>query len=89
MRRNRIAIAVCGGMLLGVTSMSGGVDAAKCGGQPDGIVDLAGGPESGTWDSPGEVVSFITTNLGSEVLRDGGPPGQLVKLLCAGPNVPG
>jgi len=85
MRRNRIAIAVCGGLLLGAASMSGGVDAAKCGDKPDGIVVLPGPNDS--WDSPGEVISYLNSELGvrSSTLP---PAGQLVKLLCGGPNVP-
>lgn len=58
MRKNRIAIAVTAGALLGLTGMSGAADAARCGGQPDGIVD-PGGPGTGTWDSPGEVISYF------------------------------
>ena len=86
MRKNRIAIAVSVGALLGFTAMSGAVDAARCGGQPDGVVDPSG-PGTGTWDSPGEVISYFNTVLGihSNVFA---PPGAEVKALCAGAPAP-
>jgi hypothetical protein len=34
-------------------------------GKPDGVVDLDGGIASGTWDSPGEVIAFLTHLVGS------------------------
>jgi hypothetical protein len=86
MKRRKTALAVAIGVSLGAVGFAGSADASRCGGMPDGIVDLEGGPASGTWDSPGEVVSYITTNNGSAALRAGGPPGQLVKLLCGGPG---
>ena len=86
MRKNRIAIAVTAGALLGFTGMSGVADAARCGGQPDGIVDPSG-PGTGTWDSPGEVISYFNTVVGvhSNVFA---PPGAEVKALCAGAPAP-
>ena len=81
MRRNRIAIAVTAGVLLGFTGMGGAADAARCGGQPDGIVVLPGPDES--WDSPGEVIGYLNKN-GIVRSSDLPPAGQLVKLLCGG-----
>ena len=84
MRRNRIAIAVTAGVLLGFTGMSGAADAAKCGARPDGEVLL---PEpNDSWDSPGEVISFLNRNGITRSSDFDAPAGQLVKLLCAGPN---
>jgi hypothetical protein len=84
MKKTKAALAVAIGVSLGAVGFAGSADARSCGAKPDGIVDLEGGPASGTWDSPGEVISFVTTTLGSDALRAGGPPGQLVKLLCGG-----
>jgi hypothetical protein len=84
MRRNRIAIAVTAGAVLGFTGMSGAADAAKCGAQPDGIVVLPG-PDA-SWDSPGEVISYLNKNGITRSSDFDAPAGQLVKLLCAGPN---
>ena len=84
MKRKRTALAVALGVSLGAVGFASSADASRCGAMPDGIVDLEGGPASGTWDSPGEVVSFVVANLGSEALRAGDPPGQLVKVLCQG-----
>ena len=80
MRRNRIAVAVIGGVLLGITGMSGAADAAKCGTRPDGKVNLE---DPTTWASPGEVVSYINSGLG---VHASGVPGETVRLVCAGPN---
>ena len=80
MRRNRIAVAVIGGVLLAITGMGGAADAAKCGGRPDGVVDLN---DFSTWASPGEVVSYINSGLG---VHAGGVPGELVRVVCSGPN---
>ena len=85
MRKNRIAIAVTAGALLGLMGMSGGADASRCGAQPDGIVELPGPNE--TWDSPGEVISYLNTN-GIRSNTFDAPPGQLVKQLCAGAPTP-
>ena len=84
MKRKKTALAVALGMSVGVIGLASPADALQCGGRPDGIVDLEGGPATGTWDSPGEVISYVVTNLGSNALRNGGAPGQTVKVLCAG-----
>jgi hypothetical protein len=84
MRRNRIAIAVTAGVLLGFTGMSGAADAAKCGARPDGIVLLPGPNDS--WDSPGEVIGYLNKTGEARSSDFEAPAGQLVKLLCAGPN---
>ena len=86
MKKNRIAIAVCGGLVLGFAGMSGGVDAARCGGQPDGIVDLSG--PNATWDSPGEVVSYLNVTAGVRSSTFDAPAGQLVSALCGGAPTP-
>ena len=84
MRRNRIAIAVCGGLLLGVTSMSGGVNAARCGGWPDKVVT----PDPATWASPGEVISFFNSAGDHHDPKAGDTPaGLIVVEFCQGPNV--
>lgn len=87
MRKNRIAIAVTAGALLGLTGMSGAADAARCGGQPDGIVDPSG-PGTGTWDSPGEVISYFNTVVGVHSNLFPAPPGSDVKAFCAGAPAP-
>jgi len=80
-----VALAAAFGLMLGGIGFAGSAEASRCGGMPDGVVDLEGGPASGTWDSPGEVVSFIVTNGGTLE----GAPGQLVKPLCGGaPQAP-
>ncbi len=78
MQKKRIAVALAAGTLLGFTGMSGSADARRCGGQPDGYVDLN---DVGTWASPGEVVSFINSDLS---LHATGAPGVTVKLFCGG-----
>ena len=83
MRKNRIAVAVTAGVLLGFTGMSGAADAARCGDKPDFEVELPG--PNDTWDSPGEVISYLNKN-GIVRSSELPPAGQLVKLLCAGPN---
>ncbi len=81
------AVAVTGA-LFGVMSLAGPAEAAKCGAKPDGIVDPAG-PQTGTWDSPGEVISYFNTELGIRSSQFPAPPGQTVKGLCAGaPTAP-
>ncbi len=82
MKRTKVALAVALGVSFGAVGFVGSADASRCGEMPDGEVELPGPNE--TWASPGEVVSYVTTNLGSEALRDGGPPGQLVKQVCGG-----
>ena len=82
MKRKRTALAVALGVSLGAVGFASSADASQCGAMPDGEVILPGPNES--WDSPGEVISFVVTNFGSEALRAGDPPGQLVKLLCQG-----
>ena len=44
-----------------------GTGASQCSysGQPDGVVDLPGGVPSGTYDNPGEVISYIAHVNGS------------------------
>jgi hypothetical protein len=81
MKRTKAALAVAIGVSLGAVGFAGSADASRCGAMPDGIVDLEGGPASGTWDSPGEVISFVVANLGPEALDK---PGQTVKVLCQG-----
>jgi hypothetical protein len=87
MLRKKFAIAIVAGTMIGGMGLAGGAEASRCGGMPDGVVDLDTGPASGTWDSPGEVVSYVVALYGSEGLRGGGPPGQLVKVLCGGAPV--
>lgn len=82
MKRKKTALAVALGVSLGAVGFASSADASRCGGMPDGVVVLPGPDPS--WDSPGEVISYVVTNFGSETLRAGGPPGQLVKLLCGG-----
>jgi hypothetical protein len=82
MKRKKTALAVALGVSLGAVGFASSADASRCGAMPDGEVILPGPDES--WDNPGEVISFVVTNLGSEALRAGGPPGQLVKVLCQG-----
>ncbi len=85
MGKNRIAIAVAAGALLGFTGMSGAADAARCGGRPDGVVD-PGNP--GTWASPGEVISYFNTVLGVHSNQFPAPPGAEVSALCGGAPTP-
>jgi hypothetical protein len=85
MLRKKFAVAIAAGALIGSIGLAGGADAARCGGMPDGWVDLS---NMDTWDSPGEVVSFINTDAraftgGSSQLP---PAGQEVRALCGGPN---
>jgi hypothetical protein len=87
MLRKKFAIAIVAGTMIGGMGLAGGAEASRCGGMPDGVVDLENGPASGTWDSPGEVVSYVVANFGSEGLRGGGPPGQQVRVLCGGAPV--
>ena len=82
MKRKKTALAVALGVSLGAVGFASSADASRCGAMPDGEVILPGPDES--WDNPGEVISFVVTNLGSEALRAGDPPGQLVKVLCQG-----
>jgi hypothetical protein len=81
MKKRKTALAIAAGVSLGALGFAGGsAEAARCGGMPDGVVVLPGPNE--TWDNPGEVISFVVTNLGpDELLR---PPGQLVKAVCQG-----
>ena len=78
MKRKKTALAVALGVSRGAVGFAGSADASRCGGMPDGVVVLPGPDLS--WDSPGEVVSFIVSNGGSLE----GAPGQLVIQLCKG-----
>jgi len=83
-----MAAAAVTGALFGVMALAGPGEAARCGARPDGIVDPSG-PESGTWDSPGEVISYFNTELGIRSSEFDAPPGQTVRALCAGaPDTP-
>ena len=83
MNTKRTVAAVAFGVLVGAIGLTTPVDAASCGGMPDGIVDPSG-PESGTWDSPGEVISYFNSELHIHSNTFPAPPGQTVKELCAG-----
>ena len=64
-----VAVAAAGlSFGIGVAHADGsGTGASVCSnsGKPDGVVDLAGGIASGTWDSPGEVISYVAHLFGS------------------------
>ena len=87
MNIRRTAGAAAIGLVIGGLAFTGPADAARCGGQPDGIVDPSG-PQSGTWDSPGEVISYFNTVLDIRSSDFDAPPGQQVKLLCQGAPAP-
>lgn len=80
--KTKATAAIVIGLLMGGVGVAGTADAARCGGMPDGIVD-PNGPETGTWDSPGEVISYFNRN-GIHSNTFPAPPGQTVKQLCAG-----
>ena len=71
MKKLILGVAVAAAALsfgIGVAHADGsGNGASVCSnsGKPDGIVDLAGGIASGTWDSPGEVISYVVDLFGS------------------------
>ena len=79
MKRTKAALAVALGVSFGAVGFAGSADASRCGGMPDGEVDLPGPNDS--WDNPGEVVSYVVTNLGPGAQ---GKPGQLVSQICQG-----
>ena len=83
MKGKRLAAAAVTGALFGVIALAGPADAARCGGKPDGIVDPSG-PETGTWDSPGEVIGFLNKNGFQRSSDFEAPAGLLVRDLCAG-----
>jgi hypothetical protein len=72
----KLCIAASLGVSIGGLIAVNPVDAARCGGQPDGVVEVG---DISTYNSAGEVVSYIVTNGGHPAM-----PGQTVKLLCAG-----
>jgi hypothetical protein len=76
MNIKKLCVAVSLGAAVAGVSAVGSVDAARCGGRPDGVVVLG---DIATYNSAGEVVSYIVTGGGSP-----GVPGQTVKQLCAG-----
>ena len=63
------AVVVCAFSIgMGTAHADGsGTGASQCSysGQPDGVVDLPGGFPSGTYDNPGEVISYIAHVNGS------------------------
>jgi len=70
MRKFMISVAVLATALsfgIGSAHAAGGGGQSVCSGssRPDGIVDLAGGIQSGTWNSPGEVISYQAHLFGS------------------------
>jgi hypothetical protein len=75
------AVAMCAFSLgMGTAHAAGGNGASQCSYShtPDGIVDLEGGFPSGTYDNPGEVISYIAHVNGSNA------PGVhgAVALIC-------
>jgi hypothetical protein len=76
MKIKKLCIAASLGVSIGGLVAVDSVDAARCGGAPDGVVVLG---DVSTYNSAGEVVSFIVTGGGHPAM-----PGQTVKLLCAG-----
>ena len=82
-----MAVAAVTGALFGAMALTGPADAAKCGAMPDGDIGDPTTPNE-KWDSPGEVISYLNRN-GIRSSTFEAPPGQLVKLLCAGaPEAP-
>ena len=63
------AVVVCAFSIgMGTADANGsGNGASQCSfsGKPDGVVDLQGGFPSGTYDNPGEVISYIAHVNGS------------------------
>ena len=79
MKVKKTSLAIAVGVSLGAVGFASSADASRCGGMPDGEVVLPGPNES--WDSPGEVVSYVVRNVGPGAQ---GAPGQLVSQLCGG-----
>lgn len=81
MKATRLTASIATGVLVGSIVLTTPADALRCGDRPDGEVEFPG--PNDTWDSPGEVISFLNrSGVRSNTFE--APPGQLVKLICAG-----